>query len=82
MSWRNGHFAGAVPYGYDLNGDGKTLVANKAEQRVITRMQRMRAGGKTLNAIAETLTRRHVPTKTGQSERWTHQAVGKILGRS
>ena len=73
--------SGHLPYGYDLNGDGKTLVPNKREQRVIGQMRKMRANGKTLQAIADTLNQRHVPTKTDQSKRWSHQVVGKILGR-
>ena len=32
-------------------------------------------------AIAETLTRSRVPTKTRRSSRWSHQAVWNIPGR-
>ena len=42
----------------------------------------MRAKGTTLQNIAEILTKRGIPTKTGKSQRWTHQAVARILKRS
>ena len=35
----------------------------------------------TLQQVAEALTARCVPTKTGKSPRWTHQAVRRILKR-
>ena len=41
----------------------------------------MRNAGKTLAKIAGALTKRSVPTKTGRSSRWTHQAVARILSR-
>ena len=37
--------------------------------------------GKILKKIAAELTRREIPTKTGRSNRWTHQVVGRILKR-
>ena len=44
---------GKRPFGYDivLDGDVQRLVANKAEQAVIERMQAMRREGATLRAI-------------------------------
>ena len=41
----------------------------------------MRSRGVTLKRIANALTERGVPTKTGKSNRWTHQAVARILAR-
>ena len=76
----NGHRVGAVPYGYDLADDGRTLVPNESEQTVIGEMKAMRARGWTLEAVAEELTER-VPTKTKRSNQWTHQAVARILSR-
>ncbi len=72
---------GAVPYGFDLATNGNTLVANEAEQAVIQDIRAMRSKGRTLAAIAKTLTTRDIPTKTGKSSRWTHQAVARILDR-
>ena len=40
----------------------------------------MRAAGKTLKAIADTLTKQGVPTKNGKP-RWSHSTVAQILNR-
>ncbi len=77
----NGHRFGAVPYGFDLADDGKALVARASEQAVVDQMKALRAKAWTLEAIAEELTERGVPTKTKRSDRWTHQAVARILSR-
>ncbi len=77
----NGHRIGAVPYGFDLADDGKALVAKPSEQAVVDQMKALRAKGWTLEAIAEELTERGVPTKTRRSNRWAHQAVARILSR-
>ena len=77
----NGQRIGSVPYGYDLDADGATLVPNEAEQAVIADIQTKRAEGWTLEQIADDLTTCAVPTKTGKSERWTHQAVARIAAR-
>ena len=77
----NGQRVGSVPYGHDLADDGVTLIQNDSEQAVIEDIRFMRAHGKTLKAIAGALTERRVPTKTGRSRRWSHQAVARILRR-
>lgn len=78
----NGQRVGSVPYGHDLADDGVTLARNDAEQAVIGDIRSMRRRGSTLKAIAGALTERGVPTKTGRSRRWSHQAVARILDRS
>lgn len=77
----NGQRIGTVPYGFDLAADGASLVPNEIEQAVIAEIRVMRANGMKLEKIAAALTDRGVPTKTGRSERWTHQAVARILCR-
>ena len=77
----NGQRIGTVPYGYDLAADGTTLIPNESEQAVIADIRAWRSLGWTLERIADALTARSVPTKTGKSERWTHQAVARILQR-
>ena len=74
--------SGRIPYGYDLAGDGVALIPNESEQAVITDMKAMRSRGMKLQQIAGALTDRGVPTKTGKSARWTHQAVARILKRT
>ena len=77
----NGQRVGSVPYGFDVADDGTTLIENPAEQAVIADIRAMRARGKKLKQIAAALTDRGVPTKTGRSARWGHQAVARILAR-
>jgi DNA invertase Pin-like site-specific DNA recombinase len=78
----NGQRIGTVPYGFDLADDGATLVTNEAEQAVIADIHAWRSAGWTLERIADALTARAVPTKTGKSAGWTHQAVARILRRA
>jgi DNA invertase Pin-like site-specific DNA recombinase len=78
----NGQRIGAIPYGYNLGDDGISLDSNESEQAVIRRIRRMRSDGQTLQLIASELTRSGVRTKTGKSNRWTHQAVARILRRT
>ena len=77
----NGQRVGTMPYRFDLGEDGTTLVPNESEQSVIRDIRTMREAGKTLKAIANALTERAVPTKTGKSSRWSHSAVVRILRR-
>jgi len=79
MMKANGQRVGTVPYGFDLAPDGCALVENPPEQAVIAEIQAMRKAGKTLTKIAKALSARAVPTKTGKSVKWTHQAVARIL---
>ncbi len=77
----NGQRIGTVPYGFDLADDGTTLIPNESEQAVIADIHAWRAEGWTLKRIAADLTARAIPTKTGKSESWTHQAVARIVRR-
>jgi len=52
------------------------------EQVVIRQIETMRSEGMNASRIAEALTAEWVPTKTGRSARWTHQAVRRILARA
>ena len=73
--------SGRIPYGFDLAADGSTLVENPDEQGVIEEIRAMRASGNKLKQIADNLTERGVPTKTGLSNCWGHQTVARILSR-
>ena len=77
----NGHRIGSVPYGYDLADDGSTLKPNESEQAVIADIRALRSRGRKLQQIADALTERGIPTKTGRSDRWSHQAVARIVSR-
>ncbi len=71
-----------MPYGNDLAYDRVTPIPNAAEHVMIQDIRTMRSRKMKLQEIAETLTGRGVPTKTGKSNRWTHQAVARILSRA
>lgn len=77
----NGQRIGSIPYGYNLDIDGHSLVENPTEHSVIANILDLRKTGMTLKKIAATLTNRGIATKTGQSDHWSHQAVARILKR-
>ncbi len=60
---------------------GTTLIPNATEQRTIRAIRSMRDNSLTLQRIAKVLSDRSMPTKTGKSARWTHQAMARILKR-
>lgn len=68
---------GNVPYGFDRQG--KDLVLNKGEMRVIRKIFMMYEEGHSNRAIARQLTDWGVPTKTGKSSKWAFQSIGSIL---
>jgi DNA invertase Pin-like site-specific DNA recombinase len=70
---------GKVRFGFDLAGDGKTLVPNLAEQQAIDMMTSLRTAGRRLRQIATELTSLGIQTKEGGA--WTHTAVARILDR-
>jgi site-specific DNA recombinase len=69
-----------VPYGWDLDVSGADLRRNAAEHKVLVRMQTMRAGGLSYEAIARALDEAGVPTKTGKAA-WTAKVVRTVLAR-
>ncbi|MEX5443554.1 recombinase family protein [Acinetobacter schindleri] len=66
-----------TPYGYDR--DGKDLIANEAEQAVITQMKQYRAQGYGTRKIATTLNKNGVQSKLGGS--WYPKTVEQVLKR-
>ncbi len=73
-----GKRVGTVPYGYDLDADGETLVKNEAEQDVLRLMADLKAKGYSLQRIADELAARGVRTKTGAT-RWQTRTIWVIL---
>jgi transposase-like protein len=65
----------AVPYGWRREEGG--LVRDEAEQRVIAKIRRDRAEGRSLHAIARELSDLGVKTKTGG--RWHAKTVSQII---
>lgn len=72
-----GERAGAEPYGYRVNGDGRTLHAHEPERQILTVIAECRAAGYSQRDIAAELTRRGFTTRTGSA--WRFEYVRSIL---
>jgi DNA invertase Pin-like site-specific DNA recombinase len=68
---------GAVPFGFDLAADGRTLAPNAAELAVVAEVRAAVEAGRKLSAVARDLNARGVLTKRGR--KWTHTQVGNVL---
>jgi site-specific DNA recombinase len=56
---------GATPYGYAVDGDGKTLIPVSDEQEVIKQVRELKAAGNTLRAIGKILGNRGFRSRSG-----------------
>lgn len=72
---------GTVPFGFDLAGDGVSLVENEAEQRIIKIIDELHAQGESLRTIARRLTEMQAPTKNGTAA-WSHTTIQRIVSRA
>lgn len=70
-------FLGQVPYGFRLNGDGKTLSRDEDENRSVARMQELRDEGLSLRRIAAQLDADGFRPKSGGP--WSHTSVASVL---
>lgn len=75
-----GERVGTVPFGYDLDSDGVSLLPNELEQNTIWIIKELRARGLSLRAIASELQSQGRLTKKGNVT-WTHTTVKSILER-
>lgn len=66
-----------IPYGFSLAPDGKHLVENKHDKRLIARIHKLRDQGMKLREIAEELNRRSIKTKRGH--KWNVRIVYHVL---
>lgn len=71
-----GELVGAVPYGFDLGADGKTLVANEAEQLVVAAVREYRAAGLSLRTIGDRLAKRGLLPRKGGA--WNPAQIKRI----
>jgi len=85
---KNGEKTGGyVPYGYDVVVEGgadttvKRLVPNKIEQKVIKLIERLRAKGRSLRAIARELEQRSIFTKRGKTK-WHPRIIQAVISRA
>jgi DNA invertase Pin-like site-specific DNA recombinase len=74
---QRGQRTGNLPFGYQLDVDGQTLIAHPDEQRVLDLMMQQRAAGATLTAIADHLNSQGYRTRRGGS--WHYQNVQQLL---
>jgi DNA invertase Pin-like site-specific DNA recombinase len=64
-----------TPFGFERHGD--SLVLHASEQKVLARMRRFRAKGKSYRAIAQSLNRSGTPAKNGGE--WFASAARSVL---
>jgi DNA invertase Pin-like site-specific DNA recombinase len=74
---RQGLRVGAVPFGWNLGADGRTLEKNEQEQEIVREIRSLREGGCSFAEIARTLNARSLTTKNGS--RWTHVQAQRVL---
>jgi DNA invertase Pin-like site-specific DNA recombinase len=72
-----GERAGTEPYGWRINGDGRTLHPHDDEQRTLALIRECRAAGYPLREIAAELNRAGIKTRTGSD--WRHQYVSSVI---
>lgn len=77
---KKGERIGTIPYGYDLEDDKKMLVANRVEQKVISRISRMESDGESLRSIASHLNEIKVDSPKGG--KWNATTIFNILKRN
>jgi len=70
---------GAVPFGYRLGDDGRTLEADELEQRVVARIHRLRAEGVSFRRIAAALNGDGVPAR---GKRWHPTTLQRVVARA
>ena len=75
-----GKVIGALPYGYNLGADGKTLVENPVEQEALALINTLKTSGHSLREIAAELNAQGYTTKKGGI--WTHGHVQGVLRRA
>lgn len=68
-----------IPYGYDLDEDGKTLIENASEQATISLIKDLKGNGHSLRNIASELKSRGICSKNGKS--WSAKVIRGILIR-
>ncbi|HUU26283.1 MAG TPA: recombinase family protein [archaeon] len=77
---RRGERAGTIPYGYELDKDGMSLIENPKEQEVLFDIHRLREKGYTLRHIADELNESGFTTRRGGA--WKKQYIGNFLKKA
>lgn len=76
----SGQLAGSVPFGYAVNGDGKTLAPIAGEQETLKTIRAMRAGSLSYWKISDRLNGDGIATKKGG--KWYPATVQSVLERA
>ena len=71
-----GERVGAVPFGFQLADDGRTLLPWLAEQRIVGLIRQLREAGYSRQAIADRLNAEGYTTRSGSA--WRHQYVRNL----
>ncbi len=74
---RRGERVGTVPYGFQVDEDGRGLLELPEEQKTLATVHQLRESGQSLRAVADELNRRGLTTRRGTS--WRHQYVANVL---
>lgn len=75
-----GKVIGGLPYGYNLDVDGKTLIENPVEQEALALIHSLHSEGRSLREIGAELNARGYQAKKGGS--WTHGQVQSVLRKA
>ena len=67
---------GSVPYGYRLDLDGRSLIDDEAEQRVVRAVRELRAAGLTYRAVCDELASAGYVPRSGKG--WLPMTVQRI----
>ncbi len=70
-----------APFGWDVSVDGRNLVSNAEEHKVIRRIMVFRKKGRSPGWIADRLTQIGIPTKQGRKT-WSAKVVRTIVKRT
>lgn len=73
-----GQRIGAIPYGFALGDDGKTLVIDEDEQEIVNQIINLRSEGLALHAIAAHLNDNGFPAR---GQRWHPSTIARIVKR-
>lgn len=69
---------GALPYGFRLGADGKTLEQEPAEQAILDLIKRLKSEGLSIRAITQELNRRRVKSR---SQTWNKTTIARLIKR-
>jgi len=72
-----GQRIGAIPFGFALGADGKSLIEDASEQEALTIVKELRNQGMTIRAIVAELNARNIPTAQGRT--WHIATVQRVL---